>query len=368
MGSKWYLRDWLAPQRTVVGTLENVHNSGSFQITDPDFGDGDTNVLITPDDPAILPNRFGGPNTAVADHTQIECEVNVTSDGRDQFENWLSTMLGRKVTAQGVYVDDTGHDNKSELHPLDIVVGQVDDTQIPGNWLDQIVVQHHVALGTNMLLYRFAAASDNRAGVVQEGPPLAEFERDTSVILALPPRPNGDPSLIPTGEWQLLSGTNFSVSIEPPRPEQGDIVNLVAFCTGVGFGNPGYVLGEVAVYWLNAALQLSVDQTSMNFLVNVDTGDTQTHTLHITNVGTESVTLTVPPSPPPIPPSHIFPFSWQAIPTTTLGSGGVIAIEIEFTPLKKGIVQSRLVIQSNAQGFPRTVTLIGTAIGAVHQE
>ena len=46
MGSNWYLRDWLSPQRTVVGTLENVHNSGSLQITDPDFGDGDTNVLI----------------------------------------------------------------------------------------------------------------------------------------------------------------------------------------------------------------------------------------------------------------------------------------------------------------------------------
>ena len=137
-------------------------------------------------------------------------------------------------------------------------------------------------------------------------------------------------------------------------------------CEGVGFGNPGYVLGEVAAYWLNAALQLSIDQTSMNFLVNLDTGDTQTHTLHITNVGTESVTLTVPP--PPIPPAHIFPFSWQAIPTTTLSSGGVIAIEIGFTPLKKGTVQSELVIQSNAQGFPRTVTLIGTAIGAVQKK
>ena len=363
MSSKWYLRDWLSPQRTVVGTLENVHNSGGGLT-----GDNDTNVLITPDDPAILANRLGGPNTAVADHTQIECEVNVTSDGRDQFENWLKTMLGRKVTAQGVYVDDTGHDNKSELHPLDIVVGQVDDTQIPGTWFDQIVVQHHVALGTSMLLYRFAAASDNRAGVVQEGPPLAEFERDTSVTLALPPRPNGDPSLIPTGEWQLLSGTNFNVSIEPPRPEQGDIVNLVAFCTGVGFGNPGYVLGEVAVYWLNAALQLSIDQTSMNFLVNLDTGDTQTHTLHIINVGTGSVTLSVSPPPPPIPPAHLFPFSWHAIPTTTLSSGGVIAIEIEFTPFKKGIVQSGLSIQSNAQGFPRFVTLIGNATGAVNRE
>jgi hypothetical protein len=351
-----------------VGKLEDVHNSGSFSITDPDFGDGDTNVLITPDDPAILANRLGGPNTAVKEHTQIECEVNVTSDGRDQFENWLKTMLGRKVTAQGVYVDDTAHDNKSELHPLDIVVGQVDDTQTPGNWVDQIIIQHHVALGSSMLLYRFAAASDDRAGVVQEGPPLAEFERDTSVALALPPRPNGDLSLIPTGEWHLMSGTNFSVAIEPPRPEQGDIVNLVAFCEGVGFGDPGYVLGEVAAYWLNPALQLSIDHTSMTFLVNMDTGDTQTHTLQITNVGTGSVTLTVPPPPPPIPPAHVFPFSWQAIPTTTLSSGGVIDIQIEFTPLKKGTAQSALTIQSNAQGFPRRVTLIGNAIGAVNQE
>jgi len=122
MSSKWYLRDWLSPQRTVVGTLENVHNSGGPIGLHP--GDSDTNVLITPNDPAILANRLGGPNTAVANHTQIECEVNVTSEGRDQFENWLKTMLGRNVTAQGVYVDDTDHDNKSELHPLDIVVAR----------------------------------------------------------------------------------------------------------------------------------------------------------------------------------------------------------------------------------------------------
>jgi hypothetical protein len=33
MTSKWYLRDWLSPQRTVVGTLRDVHNSN---------GDNDT--------------------------------------------------------------------------------------------------------------------------------------------------------------------------------------------------------------------------------------------------------------------------------------------------------------------------------------
>ena len=140
-------------------------------------------------------------------------------------------MFGRKVTAQGVYVDDEhkDHGHKSELHPLDIVVGQVDDTQIPGIWFDQIVVQHNVALGTSMLLYRFAAASDNRAGVVQDGPPLAEFERDTSVTLALPPRPNGDPSLIPTGEWRCCL-ERTSTSRSNPRDRNKATSSILLSC------------------------------------------------------------------------------------------------------------------------------------------
>src|SRR5581483_11880215 len=77
-----------------------------------------------------------GVNTAVPDHSQIECEINVPSDGRDQYEAWVRSMIGLSVTAQGVYVDDTGERDKSELHPLDIVVAEVDAPQVPGNWID----------------------------------------------------------------------------------------------------------------------------------------------------------------------------------------------------------------------------------------
>lgn len=362
MSDKWYLRDWRSPQRTVVGTLMNVHNSGGVVSTNP--GDNDTNVLVQPVPPApgepdILLNRFGGPNTATADHTQMECEVNVPSDGRDAYENWVRTMLGQQVTLQGVYVDDTEHDNKSELHPLDLVVGQVDASQIPGNWLDQIMVQHHVELGTSLNLFRFAAASDDRAGVFFEGPPLAEFDRDTSLALPMPPRPNADPGLVAQADWQPTTTSNASVSFVPASPGQGDVVNLVVQCTGVGFGDPGWVLGEVATYWLVAARQLDVSPQSVQF-GTVDIGESKTENVTITNTGTGPVVLTVPPPPPPVPPMHVFPYEWQPVATTTLASGGSLTVAVRFTALKAGVAQTALTVTSDAQGSPQRVTLTGT--------
>jgi hypothetical protein len=305
--------------------------------------------LIEPNDATkhLLLNRFGGPNTATADGTQIECEVNVNSDGRDQYENWVRTMLGLQVTAQGVYVDDTEHDDKSELHPLDIVVAQVNDSQIPGNWLDQLAVQLHLELGTSMLLYRFAAASDNREG----RPPLAEFDRTTTVSLTLPPQPAGHLIVSPEAQMRLLSSLNSQVRTQAGQAP--DAINLIVQCTGVGFGDPGYVLGEVAVYWVNPALQLRIDKTALNF-GTVNPGFSDSETVRIRNVGTGPVTLTVPP------PVHGIPFSWEAIPTTTLVTGGAITVEVSFSPFKPGTAQSALTIQSNAEGSPHRVTLTGT--------
>jgi hypothetical protein len=360
MTNKWYLRDWLSPQRIVVGTLKDVHNSGGVIGIHP--GDSDTNVLISPNDATkdLLLSRFGGPNTATSDGSQIECEVNVTSDGRDQYENWVRTMLGLQVTAQGVYVDDTEHDNKSELHPLDIVVAQVNDSQI-GNWADQIASQLHLELGLDMFLYRFAAASDNRAGIAFEGPPLAEFDRTTVVSLPMPSRPGGNPSLNPEAQWKSLASSNAQVSTEPGSAT--DTINLVVQCTGVGFGDPGYVLGEVAVYWVNSVLQLNIDPMAVAF-GTINPGMSKSRAVHITNVGTGSVALSVPGPPQGIP---SFPFDWQAIPATTLASGGVIAIEITFSPSKAGQSQSGFSVESNAQGSPQHVTMTGTGSKVIEQ-
>jgi len=355
VSDKWWLRDWTSPQRTLVGVIQNVHNSGGIIGTNP--GDNDTNVLITPDEAHqdLLLNRFGGPNTAVPDESQIECEINVPSDGRDQYEAWVRSMIGLSVTAQGVYVDDTGERDKSELHPLDIVVAEVDAPQVPGNWIDVIETQHHVTLGTSLRLFRFAAASDDRAGLVLEGPPLAEFDRETVVPLPLPP--NANPGLTPTAEFALLGSSNAGVFI---RTDGAGTVSVAVTCQGRGFGGPGWVLGEVVTYWLDPARQLDVSPASLTF-GPVAVGDIQSHTVTITNTGGGAVTLTVPPPPPPPPPLHVFPFSWEAVPTQALAPGAALTISVTYTGRKQGAAdQTALSVESDAQGSPQRVTLTGS--------
>jgi hypothetical protein len=240
--------------------------------------DNDTDVLITPDDAHrdLLLNRFGDPNTAVAHHSQVECEINVPGDGRDQYEAWMRSMIGLTVTAQGIYVDHSGHDDKSELHPLDNVVAEVDAPQVPGNWIDVIEAQHHVTLGSSMQLFRFAAASDDRAGLVLEGPPLAAFDRETAVALPLPP--NANPGLTPTAEFALLGSSNAGVFV---RTDGAGTVSVAVTCRGSGFGGPGWALGEVVTYWLNPARQIDVSPASLRF-GPLDVGDSESHTVTIT--------------------------------------------------------------------------------------
>jgi hypothetical protein len=97
-----------------------VHRSSGL------LADHHTNVVIEPDDVSapLLVNRNGGTNA----DGRIECEVNVGSDWRDRYEEWMKTLLSGAVTAQGVWVDDNDHDSNTELHPLDVNLGTVDSS------------------------------------------------------------------------------------------------------------------------------------------------------------------------------------------------------------------------------------------------
>lgn len=128
---KWSLREY---SRLLIGNLENVY------VTAPgahwwDYSDGDTNIVIEPDDDhqELLINRFGRPNA----NGKIECEVNIPEDRRDQYTNWVSSMIGTTVMAIGVYVDDDGHGHKTELHPMDLIVGRV-TRSLTSDWISRL--------------------------------------------------------------------------------------------------------------------------------------------------------------------------------------------------------------------------------------
>jgi HYDIN/CFA65/VesB-like, Ig-like domain len=130
---KWFLRDWTSPQRVLIGTLTDVHDSSGIL----DGGDNDTNLEIVPrPEPEfqdLLKNRQTPPQ--VNKNGLIECEVNVGSDWRSQYEFFVNSLVGREVTAQGVFVDDDGHGSKTELHPMDVIFARVADSQLPGDWI-----------------------------------------------------------------------------------------------------------------------------------------------------------------------------------------------------------------------------------------
>jgi hypothetical protein len=62
----------------------------------------------------------------------LECEIHVGSDWRNQYGDWVRSLTGGEVTAQGVWVDDDGHESKTELHPMDVIFGSITASKLSG--------------------------------------------------------------------------------------------------------------------------------------------------------------------------------------------------------------------------------------------
>lgn len=130
---KWIAHSCDAPIKVLQGTIVSVNPniSGPWYCPDPD---GDWNIFVMPDPGYswILKNLAGDKNSATipavcgitfpnwflqSPTSLIECEVKSShpSDGID-LRNYF--YAGMKVQARGYWVDDGGHDDKTELHPL----------------------------------------------------------------------------------------------------------------------------------------------------------------------------------------------------------------------------------------------------------
>jgi hypothetical protein len=154
----WYLKDPEHPERTIAGRLERVFPGNP---EGNDGNDGDSGFNIRPNDPYyyVLKNQDDQWNDAV----QIECEINVWPQFRTEHANRISSMASSEITASGVWVEDTGHDYKTELHPLDTIYGRVHNSMIAGNWRRNLEANGNLRLDANIYLFRFAMATDVRA-------------------------------------------------------------------------------------------------------------------------------------------------------------------------------------------------------------
>lgn len=96
-------RPYIAVRGTIARTIQL--NQGDA------FDDGDWNIHVRPDDPSVLRNSNGTTNSG----GQIEFEVNSRGTQSNLAAHFPS---GTRVEGYGEWVEDTGHDQKTELHAL----------------------------------------------------------------------------------------------------------------------------------------------------------------------------------------------------------------------------------------------------------
>jgi len=342
----WALHQGVGPIQFLSGTLIDVHNSGGLP-----GGDSDTNLIIVPDanSTGLLINRHGKAN----EKFEIECEIHVTEDrdGRAKFEHWVSTMLGLPVTAIGVWTDDTGHDDKTEIHPMDLMFTRVEGSALPTDWIADLARQHGLQVGTTLFAYRYAAASDNRGEGILTSPPLANQTRATSVTLPFPPRPIGavSPQLEVRSGGARNAASHFDDVVFAGSTAT---INLVVTVKDTDHDGPGFDLAEIALFWKGVR---SLDIPPELHFGLAKLGEAIVRNFTIVNDGSEPVSLTVPGAPFPSS------FEWNGMPSTVLTPGASFTVTVTFSPQAVGTHNGAVSVISDAQGSPHLVSLKGSA-------
>jgi hypothetical protein len=352
---KWVVEDSLRPERRVVGTMSNVHIA-----TDGLTHDDDTDFDIEPrpeeEFQALLINRLGATN----ENGKLECEIHVSDGRRDRHLAWVRSLSGTEVTAHGVWVDDTGHEDKTELHPLDVVFGPVTASIMPGDWIGVLATQRGLVIGATMLAFRFAAASDNRGNLFNRAtPPLSRRTRPTTFNVPFPPRPDGNS--VARSEQRTFLVEHASIESADPVDQNGTMVQPVTTtCLDRDHGGPGILLGELATYWAApGAPAIAVDRVDIDF-DTIGVGESVTRHVTIANIGQADLAVTIAGSPFPSS------FDWADV-NTIISPGGSFQLTIDFSPTTAGEKHATVIVESNAPGSPPRVALHGKAHGGTPQ-
>jgi len=185
----------------------------------------------------------------------LECEIHVAGGQRQRHLEWVQSMSGTVVTAQGVWVMDTGHKWKTELYPVDVVFGPATSASggwgsiDPGDWIGELATQRGLVVGDTMSAFRFAAASDNRGNFWNWAkPPLSTVTRPTTFTVPFPPRPHF--KSVARSELRTFLRKNASIESADPIDMNGTMVQPVTVtCLDRDHGGPGTLLGELVTYW-----------------------------------------------------------------------------------------------------------------------
>jgi hypothetical protein len=353
--AKWNLD---APQQILVGKLVDVHRSDT---------DDDTSVNVQPDPTsALLRNRAGHKNA----NGWVECEINVGSAWRADYEGWVSSLLGRTVTAHGVFVEDTEHDDKTELHPLDLVFAAVGSSHLPGDWIGSLASQQHLTVGTSLLAVRFAAASDDRD---DDRPPLSNSTRAATFTLPFPPHPQPPaheepaalpgvvpgvvPRLAPLTRMRLGLQAQATIATHVRAQGTTTVLDVTVTCLGRDHGGPGAIAGEIVTFWGEPTARILVTPQLLSF-GTVPVGEVADRSFSIESVGELPLHVTIAGSP------VTNPFHWPSL-DTQLAPGTSHTVTVEFIARGVGQVTGSVPVLSSAGGGPLAVALSARAIKGI---
>jgi hypothetical protein len=345
----WVIRDNRFPLRTLVGTLTEVHVSGGT------ISDGDLNLEITPlagvqRYVALLTNRNGRVNSG----GQVECEINLPSDRRSDYKLWLDSMINTRVTAIGVWVDDTGHDDKTELHPMDVIFAAVDRSRLRTDWITTLARERGLIVGRSLPAFRFAAASDDREGLILDGAPLADRTRTFQFSLPFPARPASGTS-IPATHHELDKQQNATFDTAIRTVGTRTVLDVTITCQAANDGGPGEVRGEIVTFWSALGVpHITLDPVALDF-GRVTNGTSHTHTIRITNVGQADLVISTSG------PDFHSAFRCQNLNAISIAPGASIDVIVTFEPFTPGDQGAVLTVNSNAPGGAQFVQLRGSA-------
>ncbi|HET7001510.1 MAG TPA: hypothetical protein VFI33_09380, partial [Puia sp.] len=205
------------------------------------LADGDFCIEFKPD-PAyngLLFNRYNDVNGTLF----IELEIEVENEYSNKFTVAALEFLDQPVTAIGVYINDDGHDSKTELHPLDCLYGDLPQSQWPAWTIEK---RSNLPSDYGFKVIRFLSAGDDSWGL---HPPKSMEQRTINVHIAMPTPDTGKTHLY---DWTSRIGTEDSAYLDTfdivknPKADGCFEFNVTPYRTGFG---PSTIMVDFAVWW-----------------------------------------------------------------------------------------------------------------------
>jgi hypothetical protein len=235
---------------------------------------------------------------------------------------------------------------------MDVIFASVAGSNLPGDWIGALASQLGLEVGTSLLAYRFAVASDDRD---DDTPPLSPWTRPATFSLPFPTPPA--PGLAGNSRYVLDLDQSATIGTALRGEGAGTLLDVTVTCLGRDYGGPGVLTGEAVTYWAPPVAGIAVSPSSISF-GTVAVGDVVDRTVTIASTGQLALQVTVAASPAGSP------FHWPQH-DVTVAPGASTSLSVSFAPSGAGAAAATLRVASNAAGSPASVVLHGTGSGKI---